>query len=76
VTSNNALHTPRPPSIGDGGPLPPTCQFCLADGRYTPVAWHLPERERCPVCGAAYTGPRRDAEYQALLTAGLVATGS
>lgn len=28
--------------------------------------------KRCPVCGAAYGGPRRSKEYQALVEAGLV----
>ncbi len=47
----------------------PTCQHCLADPRYTPVHKGRP---RCPVCGSAYGGPPRDAEYQALMDAGLV----
>lgn len=51
----------------------PTCQHCLADPRYTPVA---PKGiARCPVCGAAYAGPRRDIEYRTLVAAGLVVTG-
>lgn len=52
----------------------PTCQYCLADPRHTPLA-HLGD-PRCPVCGSAYGGPRRDAEYQALLDAGFVAVGT
>lgn len=48
----------------------PTCQHCLADPRYTPLG---PDKDkRCPVCGSAYSGPRRDAEYVALVEAGLV----
>jgi hypothetical protein len=53
---------------------PPTCQHCLADPRYTPVA----PRDyggKCPVCGSAYSGPRRSKEYVTLLEAGLVAKG-
>lgn len=50
---------------------PATCQYCLADGRYTPLG---PDPDkRCPVCGSAYTGPRRDAEFAVLVEAGLVA---
>lgn len=48
----------------------PTCQYCLADTRYTPLAFN--RNQRCPVCGAAYTGPRRDVEYGVLRDAGLV----
>lgn len=48
----------------------PTCQYCLADARYTPLA--TDKNGRCPVCGSAYTGPRRDKEYRVLLEAGLV----
>jgi hypothetical protein len=51
----------------------PVCQYCLADARYTPVG--EPSRPRCPVCGAAYSGPRRAAEYRQLVEAGLVAKG-
>lgn len=52
-----------------------TCQYCLADGRYTPIAsTDTPAEGRCPVCGAAYTGPRRTDEYRALMEAGLVNT--
>lgn len=51
------------------------CQHCLADTCHTPIAFHLPMDKRCPVCGAAYTGPRRSAEYQLLLEAGFVAKG-
>jgi tRNA(Ile2) C34 agmatinyltransferase TiaS len=54
----------------------PVCQFCLADTRHTEIAGHLPQDQRCPVCGAAYTGPRRDAHFRALLHAGLVAVES
>lgn len=51
----------------------PTCQHCLSDPRYTPVA---PKgHARCPVCGAAYAGPRRDVEYGTLVAAGLVVVG-
>jgi hypothetical protein len=49
----------------------PTCQHCLADPRHTPLG--DARKPRCPVCGSAYSGPRRDAEYQVLLDAGLVA---
>lgn len=52
----------------------PTCQYCLADPRYTPLATAGAGR-RCPVCGSAYTGPRRDREYNVLVEAGLVANG-
>jgi len=52
---------------------PPTCQHCLADPRYTETATN-PEH-RCPVCGSAYTGPRRGLEYAALVAAGLVHNG-
>jgi hypothetical protein len=48
---------------------PATCQFCLADANWTPLG--PPADFRCPVCGAAYAGPRRDREYQALVEAGL-----
>lgn len=51
----------------------PTCQYCLADTRYTPLAFN--RNQRCPVCGAAYTGPRRDEEFQVLLEAGMVIKG-
>jgi hypothetical protein len=44
----------------------------LADTRHTPHAAHVPVDKRCPVCGAAYTGPRRDAQFRALLHADLV----
>jgi len=50
---------------------PATCQYCLADGNYTTLG-HFKDR-RCPVCGADYTGPRRDKEYSTLVEAGLVA---
>lgn len=51
----------------------PTCQHCLADPRFTPLG---PDKDqRCPVCGAAYTGPRRSREYVTLLEAGLVTKG-
>jgi len=51
--------------------MAPTCQFCLADPRYTRIA---PEsHSRCPVCGSDYSGPQRVAEYRALVEAGLVA---
>jgi rubrerythrin len=50
---------------------PATCQHCLADARYTGLGSN-PEA-RCPVCGSAYTGPRRSLEYAALVAAGLVA---
>jgi hypothetical protein len=43
------------PRTDDG--MPPWCQFCWADPRYTRIA-HDKDR-RCPVCGADYTGPRR-----------------
>ena len=49
------------------------CQYCLADNTFTPIAWQLPQDKRCPVCGSAYSGPRRSAAYQVLLAAGLVA---
>jgi hypothetical protein len=48
----------------------PTCQHCLADPRFTPLG--VDKDKRCPVCGAAYSGPRRSEEYRALLDAGLV----
>lgn len=48
----------------------PTCQYCLADPRFTGLG---PDKSRrCPVCGAPYSGPRRSAEYRALVEAGLV----
>jgi hypothetical protein len=49
--------------------LPATCQHCLADSNHTPLA--VPPSIRCPVCGAAYSGPRRSREYQALVEAHL-----
>lgn len=49
------------------------CQYCLSDCGFTPIAWHLPQDKRCPVCGSAYSGPRRTAAFQTLLAAGLVA---
>ena len=49
----------------------PVCQFCLADSRFTPIA--ADKSKRCPVCGAHYTGPRRSAQYRALVEAELVA---
>lgn len=53
--------------------LPATCQYCLADPRYTGLG---PDKEnRCPVCGSAYSGPRRSTEYNTLVEAGLVARG-
>jgi hypothetical protein len=51
----------------------PSCQHCLADPLYTPLAH--PGDPSCPVCGSAYGGSRRDAEYQALVDAGLVSRG-
>jgi hypothetical protein len=55
-------------------PIPqPICQYCLANPRKTTVT-DDPER-RCPVCGADYTGPRRSAEFRALIDAGLVVQG-
>lgn len=42
----------------------PICQYCLADPRYTKIAED--KERRCPVCGADYTGPRRDAEMAAI----------
>jgi hypothetical protein len=51
--------------------VPATCQHCLADARYTPLG--PVESERCPVCGAAYSGPRRSKEYRVLVEAGLTA---
>ena len=53
--------------------LPATCQYCLADTNHTRVAWEQPATKRCPVCGAAYTGPRRDAEYRLLVEHGWAA---
>lgn len=53
----------------------PTCQYCLADPRYTPPASSEAVAGRCPVCGARYSGPRRDAEYAVLVAAGLVVRG-
>lgn len=50
---------------------PATCQYCLADGNYTTLG--SDKERRCPICGADYTGPRRDAEYSVLVEAGLVA---
>jgi hypothetical protein len=50
----------------------PTCQYCLADPRFTPLG---PDKDnRCPVCGAAYGGPRRQEQFRALVEAGLVAS--
>lgn len=54
---------------------PATCQYCLADPRYTETVNVLATNKRCPVCGSAYTGPRRSLEYAALVAAGLVANG-
>lgn len=48
----------------------PTCQYCLADPRYTAIAED--KTKRCPVCGAYYTGPRRGKEYAVLRDAGLL----
>jgi hypothetical protein len=45
--------------------IPILCQYCLADPRYTPIAGR--GITRCPVCGAAYSGPRRDRAYQAII---------
>lgn len=56
----------------EDGPTP-ICQYCLADPRHTPLATHLPADQRCPLCGVAYTGPRRSAQFRALTDAGLVA---
>ena len=51
----------------------PTCQYCLADPRHTPLPPPmLTGVGRCPVCGSAYTGPRRSEEYRVLVEAGLV----
>lgn len=52
---------------------PATCQYCLADPRHTPLG--ADAKHRCPVCGAAYSGPRRSLEFAALVAAGLVANG-
>lgn len=49
----------------------PSCQYCLADTRYTVIA--KDRKRRCPVCGSDYTGPRRSKEFAALRQAGLVA---
>lgn len=49
---------------------PPTCQHCLSDPRYTGTG--MISEQRCPVCGAPYSGPRRSLEYITLLEAGLV----
>ena len=54
----------------DGFVAPPTCQYCLADPRFTPLAES--KTRRCPVCGSSYTGPRRSKEYVALVEANLV----
>jgi len=49
---------------------PATCQFCLADPKYTGLG---PDpTKRCPVCGSAYCGPRRSKEYVTLVEAQLV----
>jgi rubrerythrin len=48
----------------------PTCQYCLADPRYTTITKN--KERRCPVCGSDYTGPRRDKEYAALRDAELI----
>jgi hypothetical protein len=63
---------PTTTSPQDADACTPVCQFCLADTRHTPHAAHVPVDKRCPVCGAAYTGPRRDAQFRALLHADLV----
>ncbi len=52
---------------------PPTCEYCLADPRYT--AMGDPQEKRCFVCGVRYSGPRRSKEYNVLLISGLVAKG-
>jgi len=70
-TAGPDLNTPRA-RIDPAAPKP-TCQYCLADPRCTPIA--LRPHPRCPVCGAPYSGPRREREYRVLLEAGLVATG-
>ena len=51
----------------------PTCQYCLADPRFTPLG--SDKDKRCPVCGAAYCGPRRDEEFRVLVESGLVVKG-
>jgi hypothetical protein len=71
---NTTAAVPAPRNPPEWTP-PATCQYCLADCRYTTIAFDKPENERCPVCGCAYTGPRRTAEYRVLLEAGLVARG-
>lgn len=60
-------------SLSGGNQPGPVCQYCLADARYTPVATDHSLNKRCPVCGSAYNGPRRDALYRVLVESGLVA---
>ena len=58
-------------SLSGGNQPGPVCQYCLADARYTPISES--KGNRCPVCGAAYSGPRRDALHRVLVESGLVA---
>lgn len=49
------------------------CSHCLAHRAHTPVAWHLPDAQRCPRCDCAYSGPPRTEAYEALVAAGVAA---
>lgn len=76
VQSNRQKIGSLPPNYSKGETMskeykPATCQYCLADANHTALG--PDESHRCPVCGADYTGPRRDEEYRILLEAGLVA---
>lgn len=62
-----------PPAAAAPAGASPACQYCLADPRYTTIA--PPPATRCPVCGSSYSGPRRDAQYRALVDAGLIIVG-
>lgn len=46
------------------------CQYCLARTTHTPLG--PKDGPRCPVCGSAYSGERRDREYRALVESGVL----